>query len=309
MMGPRMKGPEFKISELAAAASFALTVFAVFAAAVAALAGFPFPFPPAPLYAAAACGLLCVAYGIFVEPKRLSERSIRIASPKITTPLRVLHLSDLHVTRWRDFDARVARKVKDLTPDLILLTGDYTASRFDPEALTRLLSELAKTAPVYACLGNSEGSRPVHSWVSVPGLSWLVEGGADVKLRGSRLRLEAAQPGDGERLLALKPEPSVFTIGLYHYPDLAAVLAAVPLDLVLSGHTHGGQVRLPWIGALFSNAKPGRRFARGLFRSGDKTAFVSQGIGCESYGLPPMRFLCPPEIAVFELVPEKPSVA
>lgn len=304
-----MKSPEFKVHELAAAAAFAIAVFAVFAASAAVLVGVRVPFPAAPLHAVAALGLICVAYGVFIEPKRLTERVVRIASRKIGAPLRVLHLSDLHVGRWRDFEARLAAAVRRLSPDLILLTGDYTASRFDPKALTRLISEIAAAAPVYACLGNSEGKRPVHETVSIAGLHWLVEGGASVELRGTRLRLEAAQPGDERRFLDLSGDPSVFTIGLYHYPDLAPVLAQVPCDLTLSGHTHGGQVRLPWIGALFANAKAGRRFARGVFRAGEKTAFVSQGIGCESYGLPPVRFLCPPEIGVFELVPDNSPVS
>lgn len=301
-----MKGPEFKLSELAAAGLFALLVLGVFGASGAALYGL-LSVPP-PLHAAAAAGLVCVAYGMFVEPRRLTERTLRIASGKIAAPLRILHLSDLHVGRWSAFEARVAGRVRALSPDLILLTGDYTASRYDPGAIERLLREFASAAPVFACLGNSEGPRPVHESISVDGLSWLVEGGASVELGGNRLRIEAAQPGDAERLLAARPDPAAFSIALYHYPDLAPVLDRVPFDLALSGHTHGGQVRLPWIGALFSNAKAGRRFARGIFRRGDKTAFVSQGIGCESYGLPPMRFLCLPEIAIFELVPENAGV-
>jgi predicted MPP superfamily phosphohydrolase len=303
--------PEFRKSELAVALLFAAIVFCVFLSSTALVLGAPLPVRGAAagaLHLAAGLGGLCVLYGLFVEPWRLSLRRIPIESSKLTGPLRAVHLSDLHIDRWSSFEENLLERVRGEKPDLILLTGDYTSSRYDAGDLERTLAGLAALAPVYACLGNSEGKRPVHETVVVDGLRWVREGVETVEIRGRRLSLGAALPGDEAAVLSAKPDPDLFAICLYHYPDLVPALEKVPYDLMLSGHTHGGQIRLPWIGALFANSKAGRRYARGVFRSGSKTAFVSQGIGCESYGLPRMRFLCPPEIAVFELGPENPDI-
>jgi predicted MPP superfamily phosphohydrolase len=95
------------------------------------------------------------------------------------------------------------------------------------------------------------------------------------------------------------PEPrrdSGPIILLYHDPDLAEAAAKAGIGLYLAGHTHGGQVRLPLIGPLFTNSRYGRRFAAGRFGLGAMTLIVSRGIGLEGAGAPRLRFLCPPEV-------------
>ena len=293
-------------SELAAATAFAATVLAILTTSTVVGLGIGQPIQPLLLYTlhtAALIGSLCIGYAIFVEPRRLTTQTLTLKSPKLSSPIRAVHLTDLHVSEWNTFHERLLEAVRDLKPDLILMTGDYTTSRFNPEALKRFLTSLAGIAPVTACLGNSEGKRAVHETMQINGLQWLPEGSVSLEVRGQQLQVDAAIPGDLERVFSAKPDAKTFSICLYHYPDPAAELERVPYDLTLSGHTHGGQVRLPFIGALFSNSHAGRRYARGVFRSGTKTAFVSQGIGCESYGLPPIRFMCPPEIAILDLGP------
>jgi predicted MPP superfamily phosphohydrolase len=92
-----------------------------------------------------------------------------------------------------------------------------------------------------------------------------------------------------------------FTILLYHSPDLAPDAARLGIDLQLSGHTHGGQVRLPLYGALYASSVYGKRFEMGLRRVGDLHVFVSRGIGMEGMGAPRVRFLCPPEMILWEI--------
>jgi len=89
-----------------------------------------------------------------------------------------------------------------------------------------------------------------------------------------------------------------FTILLAHSPDIIGQAAAAGLDLVLSGHTHGGQVRLPLVGPLYVNAELGGKYNQGLFRFGSTQLYVNRGIGTRFF---PIRFLCPPEITVFTL--------
>jgi hypothetical protein len=92
-----------------------------------------------------------------------------------------------------------------------------------------------------------------------------------------------------------------FTILLYHSPDLLYEASDAGIDLQLSGHTHGGQVRLPFFGALFSGSLYGKEFESGRYQVGGTTLYVSRGIGMEGAGAPRVRFLCPPEIILWEI--------
>ncbi|HEY4690654.1 MAG TPA: hypothetical protein VIK33_15170, partial [Anaerolineae bacterium] len=108
---------------------------------------------------------------------------------------------------------------------------------------------------------------------------------------------------DGPRLEKVIGEMSSesYTILLYHTPDLVPQAARHGIDLVLCGHTHGGQVRLPIFGALFTGSVYWKRYEMGEYREGGTTMYVSRGIGMEGKGMPRMRFLCPPEIELIEL--------
>jgi predicted MPP superfamily phosphohydrolase len=88
---------------------------------------------------------------------------------------------------------------------------------------------------------------------------------------------------------------------LYHTPDLAPEAAEAGIDLQLSGHTHGGQVRLPFFGALFAGSLYGKRYEVGRLSEGALTLYVTRGIGMEGKGAPRVRFLSPPEITLWEL--------
>ncbi|MEP7357526.1 MAG: hypothetical protein ABI847_09835, partial [Anaerolineales bacterium] len=111
---------------------------------------------------------------------------------------------------------------------------------------------------------------------------------------------------DGPKLQALlaRSRPageSPFTILLYHTPDLAPEAAEAGMDLQLSGHTHGGQVRLPGYGALFAGSLYGKRFESGRMAVGQMVLYVTRGIGMEGKGAPRVRFLTPPEVILWEI--------
>jgi len=130
--------------------------------------------------------------------------------------------------------------------------------------------------------------------------------GRQVEIVG--LRCTHIPPDDAPRLQALLNGGAAsdrFTILLYHSPDLAPDAAQMGIDLQLSGHTHGGQVRLPLYGALYASSIYGKRFEMGLRRVGALQVYTSRGIGLEGMGAPRVRFLCPPEIVLFEIVGEK----
>jgi predicted MPP superfamily phosphohydrolase len=97
------------------------------------------------------------------------------------------------------------------------------------------------------------------------------------------------------------PDTRCLRILLYHSPDLIYESSEAGIDLQLSGHTHGGQVRLPLFGALFSGSLYGKEFEAGRYQVGGSTLYVSRGIGMEGAGAPRVRFLCPPEIILWEV--------
>lgn len=307
-----LKLGHFHLREAAAVALFVCAVAAVLTGEAVLLVGLPMAaalplWLRQGLHLASAAGCGCLVYGIFIEPYRITTRSVRVASRKLKSPVRLVHLGDLHVRRWSRVEERLVAEVRRQAPDLILLSGDYTSTPGSLDALERLFRELAAVAPVHAALGNSEFLRPVQNDIRLPGLTWLDDDNRALTVRGNPLRVYGIRPGSERNFwqLGRNTRPFEFGVCLYHFPDFAPQVERVPYDLMLSGHTHGGQVRLPWLGALISMSRAGTAFARGVFRAAGRTAVVTQGVGCESYGLPRLRFLCPPEVVAVELVPEE----
>jgi hypothetical protein len=100
-----------------------------------------------------------------------------------------------------------------------------------------------------------------------------------------------------ERLLSTER----FTVLLYHSPDLAPDAAELGVDLMLSGHTHGGQIRLPGFGALVTSSLYGKAFEMGRYQQDGLTLYVTRGLGMEGSGAPRFRLLCPPEVVLWEI--------
>lgn len=305
-----LKLGHFHVREFAAVAAFALAVGAILAAEAALLLGAPATaglpgWARAAVHALCWSGVACVLYGVFVEPYRVVTRSVRVAHRKVKAPVRLLHVGDLHVRHWSRVEEAVMAEARRAAPDLVVLSGDYSALPGSLEALERLLRELAAVAPVYAALGNAEYLRPVHQVIRLPDLTWLDDDSRAVAVRGTPLRVYGIRPGSERNFwqLGRNTRPFEFGVCLYHFPDFAPAVERVPYELMLSGHTHGGQIQLPLLGALISMSRAGTAYASGVFRCEGRTAVVTSGVGCESYGLPRARFLCPPEVVVIDLAP------
>lgn len=259
-----------------------------------------------------------MAYGTLVEPFRLQVRGVGISSPKLAnpgTPLRIVQLSDLHVERTTPRERALPQLVAGLKPDLVLLTGDYlnTSYRRDRQALSdlrSLLAQIKSPAGVVAIWGTPKVDfqdvlRPALNDL---GIVLLEDAAREVVVRGHRLWLIGLtcthdQELGGARLRALldqAPE-GAFTILLHHTPDLMPVAAAQKVDLVFSGHTHGGQWCLPGFGALHTSSRYWKRYEGGYRREGSTHLYVSRGLGMEGFGLPRARFFCPPEVALVTL--------
>jgi predicted MPP superfamily phosphohydrolase len=279
----------------------------------------PFAALPLPLAALAQlCGTALVVYVFWIEPHyvRITRQNLQSAKLKPgTSPLRVLHLGDLHVERITARERQVVELARTLKPDVILFSGDFLnlSNVHDPvarEHTRTVLRDLNAPLGVYAVTG----SPPVDQSKVIPqlldgleNLRWLRDERVTLDYHGQRIDVVGItcthKPStDGASLdNILHGDPDDFTILLYHTPDLAPVAAAQGIDLQLSGHTHGGQVRLPFFGAVYTSSLYGKKFEAGRYQIDGLTLYVSRGIGLEGKGAPRARFLCPPEIILWEI--------
>jgi hypothetical protein len=258
-----------------------------------------------------------VIYATWVEPFRveLTKESLRLPGWSTEHPLRLLHISDLHFEDSSPRERAVLEQIHDLQPDLIVLTGDYMnlSSVYDAEAQAgarAFLAQLDAPLGVYAVTGSPvvdvagivpEVFRelPIH-WLDDEAvrLSWNENEFQIVGIRCTR-----SLDRDIRALKELIP-PSTNptpTLLLYHTPDLMPDVEHTDIDLYLAGHTHGGQLRLPVYGALFTSSRWGKRYEMGRYEAKGTTLYVSRGLGLEGLGAPRARFLAPPEIILWTL--------
>jgi predicted MPP superfamily phosphohydrolase len=199
---------------------------------------------------------------------------------------------------------------------LILLTGDFLSTSYnrDPQAvsdLRTLLAQFHAPAGLFAIWGTPEVDIP-HvlrpSFVDL-GIDVLEDRATELDIRGTRIwlmgvtctrNLDEADVGLAQLLVDAPPD--ALTVLLFHTPDLFPRASARGVDLILSGHTHGGQWRVPGFGAILTSSRYWKRFEAGLYHEGDSHMYVSRGLGMEGFGAPRARFFCPPEIVSIRLV-------
>ena len=265
------------------------------------------------LHTVAGAGLLCILYGRLIEPTWIEVRTHELRSAKIRPEsgrIRVVQLADLHSEGSPLNEERVPAMVSALQPDIIALTGDYVNGTAGLPVFEKMVRQLKAPAGIFVVQGNYDwGMRELHELTRNLPVTWLSQDTREVEVRGTRLRLMGLDVGNEPsfRSLAASGGKGAFNLLLFHYSDLAYEAEAAGVDLYLSGHTHGGQVRLPFYGALVTLARFGKRFEGGLYRLGATTLYVSRGLGVEGGLAPRVRFLCRPEIAVFDLLPIKPQ--
>ncbi len=251
------------------------------------------------------------------EPFHLTVSKITLKSRKLrgAPPLRVMHLSDFHIERLTRREAKILKLIDEMRPDVILYTGDLLNFSYLDDGRARsdcreLLSQLHAPLGVYAVLGTPLIDTPEvikDTYACVDNVRLLInqaieiEGYPQVQIIGLTCSHDPTLDVPKLDRVRANVPPDKFTILLYHSPDLMPEAARAKIDLYTCGHTHGGQIRLPLIGALVTSSIYGKRYEMGRYNQDDTTLYVSRGIGMEGKGAPRMRFLCPPEIELFEL--------
>jgi predicted MPP superfamily phosphohydrolase len=272
------------------------------------------------LVAAQFIGTALLYRAALVEPRRLGLSRLTVTAdhlPPGAPPIRILHIGDIHLERLGIREARLLELADEAQPDLILLTGDYVnlSNNVDPQThheVRRLLGQLHARYGVFAVLGTPPVDLPGVVPPLFDGLParLLRDEAVTVTLSRSRQitllgldchhdiprdtatldRVLAGAPGGGPRVL------------LYHSPELMPAAVERGIDLYLCGHTHGGQVRLPFIGPLLTASQLGRRYVMGHYHEGRTHLYVTRGVGFEGLGAPRVRLFCPPEVTVVEVV-------
>jgi predicted MPP superfamily phosphohydrolase len=224
------------------------------------------------------------------------------------TPLRVVALSDLHVTddTSETYVRRVHDAIRSLGPDVLLFTGDYISKPSRLPALERWLDGLPSPRHgSYAVLGNHDHwtgrADDVRTAFGRAGVSVLAGTCASVAVtEAPPLRVCGTEEPWGPALSRpLSNDGVAATLVLSHTPDNVYALAEQGATAVFAGHTHGGQFRIPFLGPLLMPSRYGRRFDQGHFEVEGTHLYVSAGVGADA---PNLRLWCPPDLVVVDLV-------
>lgn len=267
--------------------------------------------------ASLALPVLCV-YVSWIEPKsvRLERQHVALAGEREgRDPVRIGVLADIQNRSVGDFERSAIRRLMNEEPDIILIPGDlYQGSRQDlparAPAFRELLSELRAPGGVFFVAGNAEIPGTVESLLRGTGVRFLDDEWIETSVGDRRITIGGnsvwvSEPGARKlaRELEALPERGDVRILLTHFPGALYNLSPNSrVDLVVAGHTHGGQVRLPFFGPPIHLSKlPRRAAAGGLHSLEGRSIYVSRGLGMERGQAPPIRFLCPPEITLLTL--------
>ncbi len=276
-------------------------------------------------------GVGCVLYGVFIEHSwfRITRHRLDILPADAPGPITVLHLSDLH------FTSREPRKTRFLASlpraDITVVTGDFLAEPAAVETVVAALRPTLGTGAGWFVLGSNDYYVPrplnylayfrkerhprrahrgraadLRAQLAADGWEDLTNVHRAVRINGvsiELLGLDDAHIHLHDLTVAPRTQPERFGFAVMHSPDSAPETAALGYDLMVAGHTHGGQVRLPLLGALVTNSSMPRRLASGLIRMGGAIMYLSPGMGTSKFA--PFRFFCRPEAALLELHPRK----
>ena len=220
---------------------------------------------------------------------------------------RIAFLTDTHVTSFmrRAFYRECINRVNAFDPDIVLLGGDFVTWRKDiPLMADVLLTGLTAHDGVYAVLGNHDywsNGDDVRTAMEARGVRFIINQNVQLARNGEHLWLtgiDEVYRGEPDVAAAFdgigESEPC---IGVSHHPDIIDELDGRRLDLLVCGHTHGGQIRLPFFGPIVIPSQHEGEFAEGFHRVRGVLMYVSRGIGA----VPPLRILCRPEVATFTL--------
>ncbi len=273
----------------------------------------------------AALGAIALLDMYLIEPAWIATERVVIHDPELARVLegvKVVQISDLHLDGASYRQEQLVDKVNALKPDILFITGDFFTNNTRGESalqefgeISGLIRRFKASVGIFGCLGNYDNflmSYPERvDELRNAGIDILYNENRKILLPNKKVLWLAGSYYDSEHdysrskfmytLVGIPPRAPV--ILLNHYPDVFGTVFNADVNLVLAGHTHGGQIGLPFLVHMSKTANKSN-FISGLFETGKAKMYVNRGIGTTNL---PVRFLCRPEITVFEFV-DKPVI-
>ncbi|MDD4990073.1 MAG: metallophosphoesterase [Candidatus Pacebacteria bacterium] len=262
--------------------------------------------------------LLFLGYSYFIEPSTIKVENqvfdLACLSQNINNE-KIVQISDLHFTDKTSPDRieRIFKEIKKIQPSFIFITGDLVSNKGGGESMVKLTKQLSEIAKTYIIFGNwdydvfgagaggfEKELKDAGSVVLVDEVSQLQLGQEMISLAGINDIYRTGSPKESlQKVLGQASSQESCKILLAHTPDIMKQDLAKKFDLILAGHTHGGQVYLPLITKeIVLRIIGGKDFAKDRFKVGDSWLYVNRGLGVSGF---PLRFLSPPEITVLTL--------
>lgn len=260
-------------------------------------------------------GFIIVALLFFYyQNNAISVTELNVASkhlPESFDGYRILHISDLHNKWFGVSQKKLIEKIQETNHDMIVITGDIVdANRFDAEPVYSLIKQLVTFAPVYYVTGNHESEinefHKIETFMIEQGVhvlrndfEYLTKEESQIVIAGIDDPTMHMGTGFESTLLRLAPDDETYTILLSHRPEKMPFYRALNYDLVFSGHAHGGQFRIPFIGGLIApNQGFFPKYFEGVYIEGDTSMLVSRGLGNSLF---PLRLFNRPELLLVTL--------
>jgi uncharacterized protein len=250
---------------------------------------------------AAVAGLVVAVDCFLVEPYRIEVTRSSVQAP-LTRPLKIAHLSDLHTSGLGRRERKLLSLLDAEQPDVIVITGDTVTWGQRYNGIRPLLARLHAPLGVWLVRGNWENERPLHTeraFYSQLGIHFLLNEARPIRPDIWLAGLDDPSSGTPNLDAALSTVPQgAYVIAAFHAPAFFDNVAG-RVPLVLAGHTHGGQVRLPLV-PVFWLPRGSGRFLEGWYAERGSRMYVSRGIGTTFL---PIRFRCPPELSIITVGP------
>lgn len=252
-------------------------------------------------------------YARYIEPNLLIVNRVALEDNKLANPLKIVFFGDTHLGEFADINRlnEIVDKINAENPDLVIFTGDLIDSKaaftVDPEAISQSLSKIHATYGKYSVIGNHEYAlTKTYSYKDLMNTGgfevlfndWLDLSEINVRLLG----LDDAFSGQPDANLGDEALDGAYNIMMTHEPDIVDKMNLNDVQLVLAGHTHGGQISIPYFTERILPAN-GKKYVKGLFSLGSEgqtKLFVTKGTGMTEL---PFRFMNVPEIVAIEVNP------
>ena len=245
----------------------------------------------------------------------LTETWYTIETSKVNKPIRIALLTDLHSCRHGEGQIDLVSKINQAEPDLVLMSGDIADDWMPHEGTTQLLEKIGEVYDCYYVTGNHEAWTGdldfIKNMFRDYGVTVLEGDCAILEVNDVKINLCGVDDPDAEEIIFEEQldaafssvEPGLFTILLSHRPERFAQYLEYDCDLILSGHAHGGQWRIPYLlhGLYAPNQGLFPKYTSDFYQSGETQMLVSRGLSRESTRIP--RFFNPPEIVFIDILP------